>query len=176
MSEWIDFKSGDPYPRSGQVVEIRLRGEFNEDVTGPAEQWNWAWDESADIRIRGGEIVAYRVVPEPQRHSGNPDWALEPPETYTLPTAYDITTAATTHMESRADTYDAPGGERSMAKTVAMFNELHNQNVTEVQGWQFMEILKMVRSSQGAFRVDNFEDGCAYAALAGEAAAKEIAQ
>jgi len=36
-----------------------------------------------------------------------------------------------------------------------------------------MEILKMVRASQGEFRADNYEDGAAYAALAGEAAARE---
>lgn len=87
--------------------------------------------------------------------------------------AHGILDKASGHMKDRATTYDSPEGERSMAKTVAMFNELHDQNVTEVQGWQFMEILKMVRSSQGDFRSDNFEDGAAYCALAGEAAALE---
>ena len=88
-----------------------------------------------------------------------------------------ILNRAAEHINQRATDYDCPGkGERSMAKTVAMFNELAGTRITETQGWQFMQILKMVRSSQGNFKADNFEDGAAYAALAGECAAKEISQ
>ena len=76
-------------------------------------------------------------------------------------------------LGDRAVTYDSPGGERSMAKTVAAFNAMHSTNLTEVQGWQFMELLKMARSTQGAFKADNFVDGAAYAALACEAASKK---
>lgn len=75
-------------------------------------------------------------------------------------------------ISARAQHYDAPGGERSMAATVAAFNAIHGLGMTEVQGWQFMELLKIVRSSQGKFKPDNFVDGAAYAALAGEAAAR----
>ena len=84
--------------------------------------------------------------------------------------ANDILSKASGHLSDRAVTYDNPGGERSMAKTVAAFNAIYDLGMTEVQGWQFMELLKMVRSSQGNFKSDNFEDGAAYAALAGEAA------
>ena len=96
------------------------------------------------------------------------------PPRHTIPpaTAPDFLTAAKGHMEDRAATYDAAAGERSMAKTVAAFNALNGTEMTEVQGWQFMAILKLARSTQGAFRSDSFEDGCAYVALAGEAAAK----
>lgn len=84
--------------------------------------------------------------------------------------ANDILSKALGHLSDRAVTYDKPDGERSMAKTVAAFNAIYDLGMTEVQGWHFMELLKMVRSSQGDFKSDNFEDGAAYAALAGEAA------
>lgn len=88
-----------------------------------------------------------------------------------IPTADDFLKSGINHMRERANTYDSPEGERSMAKTVAMFNEFAGTAITEEQGWRFMEILKMVRSSQGDFKADNYEDGAAYCALAGEAAA-----
>lgn len=84
--------------------------------------------------------------------------------------ASDILNKALGHLSDRAVTYDKPQGERSMAKTVDAFNTIYDLGMTEVQGWHFMELLKMVRSSQGAFKADNFEDAAAYAALAGEAA------
>lgn len=75
------------------------------------------------------------------------------------------------HMKDRAKTYDKNGnGERSMAKTTAMFNELTDRDLSETEGWLFMCCLKMVRSTQGDFKADNFEDLAAYAGLAGEAA------
>lgn len=77
---------------------------------------------------------------------------------------------ALTHMQDRSETYDSPDGERSMGKTVEMFNTLCETNVTEEQGWLFMAILKMVRAQQGEFKADSYEDGCSYFALAGEAA------
>lgn len=88
-------------------------------------------------------------------------------------TAASILTAALGHMEDRAKTYDAPGGERSMGKTVAAFNVITGHNLTEEAGWLFMEILKQVRSQQGDYRADNYEDMVAYAALRGECAARE---
>lgn len=86
--------------------------------------------------------------------------------------AHSIIGQAKKEMTEREEAYDAPGGERSMTKTVAAFNAIHGLGMTEVQGWQFMELLKIVRSSQGKFKADNFVDGAAYAALAGEAAGK----
>ena len=66
--------------------------------------------------------------------------------------------AAKGHVADRATTYDAPAGERSMAKTVAAFNALTGHQLTEEQGWLFMETLKMARSQQGQFKRDNYED------------------
>lgn len=84
--------------------------------------------------------------------------------------AQQILEAAAGHMRDRAETYDRPEGERSMAATVAAFRAVTGHDLTEEQGWLFMQLLKAVRSQQGAFRADSYEDGAAYAALAGEAA------
>lgn len=87
--------------------------------------------------------------------------------------AQDIIKAGLGHIGDRAATYDKPEGERSMAATVAAFNAVTGHKITEEQGWHFMTILKIVRSQQGNFKLDNYEDGSAYFGLAGEAASKE---
>lgn len=59
--------------------------------------------------------------------------------------------------------------ERAMAKTVAMFNAAFPKNpITEYQGWLFMLFLKLSRAEGGSFREDDYIDGAAYVALAGE--------
>lgn len=88
-------------------------------------------------------------------------------------TAHSILEAAGGHMRDRAATYDKPEGERSMGATVEAFRAVTGHKLTEEQGWLFMSLLKAVRSQQGAYRADSHEDGCAYVALAGEAAARE---
>lgn len=87
--------------------------------------------------------------------------------------ASSILDAAADHMRDRAATYDKPDGERSMAATVAAFDVITGHTLSEEHGWLFMALLKMVRSQQGAYRADNYEDGAAYIALQGEAAAME---
>ena len=91
-----------------------------------------------------------------------------------VPTAPGLLDKAAAHMRERAATYDSPGGERSMAKTVALFNLHHDMALTEAQGWHFMQILKDVRlfSAKG-YHADSAEDKIAYAALMSEAKAKE---
>ncbi len=71
-------------------------------------------------------------------------------------------------LRSPAVARDSDTGERSMARTVAAFNAVYGTNLTETQGWNFMELLKMARSSQGAYVADDFDDKVAYAALAAE--------
>ena len=71
-------------------------------------------------------------------------------------------------MLDRAASRDTPKGERSMGRCVKAFNAMFGTELTETQGWQFMELLKMARSVGGEFRLDDFTDGVAYAALAGE--------
>ena len=87
--------------------------------------------------------------------------------------AIEILKNAVGHMKDRAEQYDAPDGERSIEKTVDMFNALTGHRLTHEDGWVFMAFLKMVRSRQGQFKADNYEDGAAYFALAGEAASRE---
>ena len=75
---------------------------------------------------------------------------------------------AAAEMLDRAASRDTPEGERSMGRCVKAFNAMFGTELTETQGWQFMELLKMARSAGGEFRLDDFTDGVAYAALAGE--------
>ena len=93
-------------------------------------------------------------------------------DTITLPTANHFLEAAKGHLGARAATYDKPTGERSMERTVKVFAALTDIQLTEEQGWIFMEALKQVRSLQGKFKADNYEDLAGYAALRGEAAAR----
>jgi len=84
--------------------------------------------------------------------------------------AHEILEAGLGHMKDRSATYDKPAGERSMGATVDAFRAITGHDLTEEQGWLFMGLLKMVRSQQGGFRADNYEDLAAYAGLQGEAA------
>jgi len=54
-----------------------------------------------------------------------------------------------------------------------MFNTLYGTELTEEQGWTFMELLKIVRSAGGKYRGDDYVDRAGYAGLAGEAASTE---
>lgn len=84
--------------------------------------------------------------------------------------AVEFLEAGVAHMSQRASMYDSEQGERSIDRTVAMFRELTGHDLTPEEGWMFMVCLKLVRSQQGAFRSDSYEDGAAYFALAGESA------
>lgn len=94
-----------------------------------------------------------------------------------MKTAREFLEAGIGHMQDRASTYDKPQGERSMGMTVALMNILVGDKLkrplSEEDGWNFMELLKMVRSKQGEFKADNYEDRAAYAGLAGEAASRD---
>ena len=61
------------------------------------------------------------------------------------------------------------GQERSMARAVRSLSALTGLPMTEVQGWQFMVVLKLAREQSGHDR-DNYLDAAAYIALAGECA------
>lgn len=89
-------------------------------------------------------------------------------------TAPEFLHRAATIMEERGKQYDKPGGERSMGKTVAAFNAITGQDLTEEQGWCLMLILKQVRffSNTEAPHRDSLEDAIAYSALMAEGAMK----
>ena len=87
-------------------------------------------------------------------------------------TASDFLLTAMNHLGDRASTYDNPTGERSMGRTVEAFNAITGHKLTEEQGYLFMVLLKAVRSQQGKYKSDNYEDLTAYASLMGECAAR----
>ncbi len=91
----------------------------------------------------------------------------------TLKTAPEILQAGISHIQDRAKTYDKPEGERSIGRTITAFNAITGLSLTEEQGWLMMGLLKMVRSQQGDFKLDNYEDEASYAALRGECASIE---
>lgn len=93
--------------------------------------------------------------------------------------ANEILRQAAMTIEARAAQRDNTNGagERSMAATVTAFNAIEGTNLTERQGWAFMQTLKQVRAAtsarNGKADEDSALDGAAYAALAGEAASRE---
>lgn len=89
--------------------------------------------------------------------------------------AIELLEKAAGHLKDRAATYDNPEGERSIGAAVKAFNAVTGDGLmdSEERGWLFMAILKMVRSQQGNYRADNYEDLAAYSALMGESACEE---
>lgn len=86
--------------------------------------------------------------------------------------AKDYLLGAIKTMESRASEYDKEAKEeRSMRKIVQAFNTITSQDLTEVQGWAFMQCLKMVRLhvNPDRFHEDSAIDNIAYSALEAEA-------
>lgn len=85
--------------------------------------------------------------------------------------ATDLLHSACDQIGDRASERDTES-ERSMCSTVNAFNALYGTNLTEEQGWMFMVFLKAARAKGGNIRIDDYVDGSAYFALAGEAAIK----
>ena len=77
-------------------------------------------------------------------------------------------------MAERGKQYDADTGqgERSMAKTTAIFNLATGRDLSEAEGWFFMECLKNVRLWQNTDtpHEDSLHDKIAYSALLAECA------
>lgn len=73
-------------------------------------------------------------------------------------------------LDERGKQYDAGGSERSMEKTVAIFNMLTGNSLTTAEGWQFMKVLKDVRlwSNTDVAHVDSIIDNLGYTALLAE--------
>lgn len=85
--------------------------------------------------------------------------------------ATDLLQTAHEQIGNRAAERDTEA-ERSMCSAVNAFNAIHGTNLTEEHGWMFMVFLKAARAKGGRVRVDDYVDGSAYFALAGEAAIK----
>ena len=84
-------------------------------------------------------------------------------------TAPEILATAARCISQRAATRDLPA-ERSMVRTVSAFNALTGHHLTERDGWLFMVALKAARATAGNHNADDYVDGAAYFALAGECA------
>ena len=82
--------------------------------------------------------------------------------------APDFLQSALDRIESAAQERDAPDGERSMARAVAVFNALTDGHMAESDGWRFMLALKLAREVQGDPNADDYTDLAGYAALLGE--------
>lgn len=82
--------------------------------------------------------------------------------------APDMLKKAAECISDRASERDTDS-ERSMKTTVEAFNAMYGKDLTEEQGWMFMVFLKAARAKGGDFREDDYVDGAAYFALAGEA-------
>ena len=65
------------------------------------------------------------------------------------------------------------GWATRMARTVDMFNALTDHALSEREGWMFMVCLKAARAQVGRLQLDDYTDGGAYFALAGESAVGE---
>lgn len=86
------------------------------------------------------------------------------------PKAAELLGRAAAHMHDRSATYDEPEGERSMGKIVTAFNAITGRDLTESEGWMFMQQVKLVRLfTRSEYHADSAEDNIAYAALLAEA-------
>ena len=88
----------------------------------------------------------------------------------TVKTPSDFLRQAADTLDERGKQYDASGSERSMEKTVAIFNMLTGNSLTAAEGWQFMKVLKDVRlwSNTAEVHVDSIVDNLGYTALLAE--------
>ena len=147
-----------PYDGSGRPIapdvkcRVKYRNLRGESLVCCAAEHCWDWDAEMPSPT---EIIAYNVVGAPKT---------------SRPSATDILRRAADLIEERGKQRDPEDGERSMGKTVAAFNAIYGTELTETQGWHFMELLKMVRSAYGEYVADDYEDKVAYAALAAESA------
>jgi hypothetical protein len=90
-------------------------------------------------------------------------------------TASEYLQEAIDTLGQRGKEYDrSQQQERSMEKIVVAFNWITGQDLTEQQGWAFMQVLKLVRlHNNDRFHEDSALDAIAYAALAAECGNKQ---
>lgn len=88
----------------------------------------------------------------------------------TVKTPSDWLREAADTLDERGKQYDSTGSERSMEKTVTIFNMLTGNSLTTAEGWQFMKVLKDVRlwSNTDVTHVDSIVDNLGYTALLAE--------
>lgn len=80
-------------------------------------------------------------------------------------------------LRARAKLRDAGDeGERSMLRTVNIFNAWTGCNISVENGWRFMAALKMAREIQGSYNRDDYVDLAAYSSLLGEEVSRRKGQ
>lgn len=186
--DWFKYKFGDPQPTKPFVPFVSAEDSAPVHVLDLIKEWPKSMPPQRELEsVDGhkweyfhGKWVLSSKLSDREFHEGhwlnyheNKKKYAEPQPENALVTAASMLTAALGHMEDRAKTYDAPGGERSMGKTVAAFNVITGHKITVEQGYLFMVLLKSVRAQQGSYKSDNYEDGAAYFALMGEEGEKE---
>lgn len=95
---------------------------------------------------------------------------LPKPDQIDAKTPSDFLRQAADTLDERGKQYDASGSERSMEKTVSIFNMLTGNSLTTAEGWQFMKVLKDVRlwSQTDSVHADSIVDNLGYTALLAE--------
>ena len=175
-TKW-DGKGDMPVPK-GTAINVEYRnGEITYAVAGEDRQGAYDWTHSKHPK----DIVAYCVIPtednsKPEAYSYeelNSNFKKLVEQAPEAVTATDILQEAAECLTARAVERDKEGGERSMRAAVTAFNALTGHELSEVDGWNFMLMLKLARSYGGCFKLDDYVDAAAYAALAGESAGKQ---
>lgn len=122
----------------------------------------------------GSQVKKFeRIVAELQQQLDKKE-APKTKKADTTVSAHKVLLAAAGHLEDRAVTYDNDQGERSIPLVIELFNKIRGKDLTPADGWLIQVLLKIVRANQGEFKLDNFEDLAAYAALWGEESANDL--
>lgn len=126
-------------------------------------------DASTHIELHQKEIdrMDRKITADPATWSHTLMESLKP-QSKQDNSAVGLLTEAAETIGARAAERDVES-ERSMVRCVAAFNVMFGKDITEEQGWLFMVLLKMSRSTVG-HRRDDFSDGASYFGLAGECA------
>lgn len=137
----------------------------------------WLTDSGAEagqvltVRVASGTYYSFEEVQGnwAQAYFYKVDQVADEPKGKT-PSDWLREAAAT--LDERGKQYDSTGSERSMEKTVGVFNLLTGNNLTTAEGWQFMKCLKDVRlwSQTDQAHVDSIVDNLGYTALLAEEA------
>lgn len=118
------------------------------------------------------EPAYFEPVPKPMFDPEYTDRAIAAfsDTTSSKPSPSDYLHQAADTLDERGKQYDASGTERSMDKTVAIFNILTGNNLSTAEGWQFMKVLKDVRlwSNTDEVHSDSIIDNLGYTALLAE--------
>jgi len=179
VGQWIKWDGGKrcPIPHGTKII-VKYRGadiQPRESFAGDTYSIYWDhWGSKSDI-------IAYYIKDVVDNEDGasaynskelQVHFKLLVPEQSSA-TAPDILQEAAECLTARAVERDKEGGERSMKAAIEAFNALTGHTLTEEQGYVFMTVLKISRSQGGCFKLDDFVDMAAYAALAGEAGGKQ---